>query len=46
MLHFTEAVRQLRHDCGARQVEGAEVALVAGGGGIFGVNAAMLLGRS
>ena len=46
MLHVTEAVRQIRGDAGAAQVEGAEVAMVAGGGGIFGVNAAMLLGRA
>jgi acetyl-CoA acetyltransferase len=46
MLHFTEAVKQLRGKEGERQVPGAEVAMVAGGGGILGVNAVMLLGRS
>ena len=46
MLHVTEAVRQVRGDGGERQVEGAEVAMVAGGGGIFGVNAVMVLGRA
>ena len=46
MLHVTEAVRQVRGDGGERQVEGAEVAVVAGGGGIFGVNAVMVLGRA
>ena len=45
-LHVTEAVHQLRGGCGPRQVEGAEVALVAGGGGIFGVNAAMVFGKA
>ena len=43
---MTEAVRQVRGDGGERQVEGAEVAMVAGGGGIFGVNAVMVLGRA
>ena len=43
-LHVTEAVKQLRGAAGAAQVEGAEVAMVAGGGGIFGMNAVMLLG--
>ena len=46
MLHVTEAVRQLRGDGGERQVDGADVAVVAGGGGIFGVNAVMVLGRA
>jgi acetyl-CoA acetyltransferase len=43
-LHVTEAVKQLRGKEGERQVAGAEVAMVAGGGGILGVNAVMLLG--
>jgi len=46
MLHFTEAVKQLRGKEGDRQVPGAEVAMVAGAGGILGVNAVMLLGRA
>lgn len=45
-LHVTEAVRQLRHDAGAAQVADAEVAMVAGNGGILGTNAVMILGRS
>ncbi len=43
-LHVTEAVKQLRGQAGAAQVADAEVAMVAGGGGIFGMNAVMLLG--
>jgi acetyl-CoA acetyltransferase len=43
-LHVTEAVRQLRGDAGIRQVPDAEIAMVAGNGGIFGVNAVMILG--
>src|SRR5262249_30502868 len=42
-LHVTEAVKQLRGSAGAGQVVGAEVAMVAGGGGVMGVNAAMIL---
>lgn len=44
-LHLTEAVKQLRGGEGDRQVPGAETAMVAGGGGIFGVTAVMVLGR-
>lgn len=43
MLHFTEAVRQLRGEAGRRQVEGARHALVSGNGGIFSVCGAMIL---
>jgi acetyl-CoA acetyltransferase len=43
--HAIEAVRQLRGMAGTRQVQGAEVALIAGGGGMFGGNAVMALGR-
>jgi acetyl-CoA acetyltransferase len=46
VLHFVEAVRQLRGDAADSQVEGATVAMVAGGGGILGTNGVAVLGRS
>ena len=45
VLHVTEAVKQLRGSCGERQVEGAEVALVSGSGGIFATHSTLILGR-
>ncbi len=39
-----EAVRQLRGSCGARQIEGADVALVHGNGGAFSTQVTALLG--
>lgn len=39
-----EAVRQLRGDCGRRQVAGAEIALVHGNGGVLSAQATNILG--
>lgn len=45
ILHVVEAVRQLRGEAGKRQVEGAEIAAVAGNGGVFSNCGVMLLGK-
>jgi acetyl-CoA acetyltransferase len=45
MFALTEAVTQLRHDAGARQVENAEVALAHAQGGIMSSHATLILGR-
>jgi acetyl-CoA acetyltransferase len=44
-LHVVEAVRQMRHEAGARQVEGAEVTLATGRGYTLNTAAALVLGR-
>jgi acetyl-CoA acetyltransferase len=41
-----EAVRQLRRECGNRQVEGAEVGLVSQQGGIMTTHATMILSNN
>jgi acetyl-CoA acetyltransferase len=46
MLHVVEAVRQLRHEAGARQVAPAEVALVSGLGGGFACGTTAILGAA
>jgi len=44
MFSITEAVRQLRGSCGARQVEGAKIALVHGQGGIMSTHCTTIFG--
>ena len=39
-----EAARQIRGECGARQIEGCEVALAHGNGGVLSSQATVILG--
>ncbi|HVH74120.1 MAG TPA: acetyl-CoA acetyltransferase [Stellaceae bacterium] len=41
-----EAVRQLRQECGARQIEGCETALAHGNGGVLSSQATVILGSA
>nr|WP_237720538.1 MULTISPECIES: hypothetical protein [Rhodococcus] len=44
MTHIVEAVRQLRHAAGPRQVADAELALVTGNGATMSEEVALVLG--
>jgi acetyl-CoA acetyltransferase len=46
MFHVVEAVEQLRGAASGRQVEGAELALVHGDGGILSAHCSVVLGRA
>ncbi len=44
MQHVLEGVRQIRGQCGARQVLNASVGVISGQGGIMTTHATMVLG--
>ena len=46
LFHFDEIVHQLRGECGERQVDGAELALVHSLGGGFATQATTILGTA
>ncbi len=45
MFHIVEAVRQLRHECGDRQIDSPEVAFAHTLGGVLSSHCSILLGR-